>query len=287
MSQLKDYTDYDRVADAIGFLRSNLQHQPTLADVADYLQLSESHVQKLFTRWAGISPKRFLQYLTVEHAKQRMHDTGDLFGLALDTGLSSAGRLHDLFVNMEAMSPGEFKQAANGMTIRFGSGATPFGPALIATTERGICHLSFMDGYSLDQAATPLAEQWPQAQLKHDSQGSDQLLQRVFSPEKFRKDKPLSLCVSGTNFQIQVWRALLQIPFAGLLNYQQLAQLLGKPKAARAVGNAVAKNRIAYLIPCHRVLRQSGDVGKYYWGSTRKAALHIWEAEHNPRSTTL
>ena len=278
-------SDYLKVSQAISFLRSHHHQQPTLSDVAGHLHLSESHTQKLFTHWAGISPKRFLQFLTIEYAKQRMLETGDLLTLALESGLSGPGRLHDLFVNMEGMSPGEFKQAAQGIIITYGMGTTPFGTALIAFTERGICHLSFVEPGDKQTALDQLQQYWPQAKMTLDTSKCQALLDKIFQPTPEQIKTPLSLWVCGTNFQIQVWRALLQIPLAGILNYQQLAQLLGKPKAARAVGNAIAKNPVAFLIPCHRVLRQSGDFGKYHWGETRKAALIAWEAARDKAET--
>jgi AraC family transcriptional regulator of adaptative response/methylated-DNA-[protein]-cysteine methyltransferase len=272
-------TDYLRVEEAIAYLRRHQAQQPDLAALAAHLELSEFHVQKLFSRWAGISPKRFLQFLTVEYAKRRMAETGDLLTLSHAAGLSGPGRLHDLFVTMEAMSPGEFKQAAAGMTIRYGVHETPFGPALIASTRRGICHLSFLNPQRpLDQEPRELKILWPTAHLEHSPMESAALLDRIFHSEEAGGERSLSLWVSGSNFQIQVWRALLQIPFATLLNYQQLASYLGQPRAARAVGNAIAHNPVAYLIPCHRVLRGSGEFGKYHWGEERKAALVAWEA---------
>jgi len=271
-------TDYERVAEAIAYLRAHQTQQPDLAALAAHLELSEFHVQKLFSRWAGISPKRFLQFLTVEYAKRRMAETGDLLTLSHEAGLSGPGRLHDLFVTMEAMSPGEFKRAAAGMTIRYGVHETAFGPALIANTPRGICHLSFPDRQRQDRAILDLQALWPSARFEHSPVEGAALLGKIFHSQEAAREKALSLWVSGSNFQIQVWRALLQIPFARLLNYQQLAAFLGRPRAARAVGNAIAHNPVAYLIPCHRVLRQSGDFGKYHWGAERKAALVAWEA---------
>lgn len=273
--------DYDRVRAAIIFLREHQQQQPDLADLSSYLGLSESHVQKLFSRWAGISPKRFLQFLTIEYAKQRIAETDDLLSLSLQAGLSGPGRLHDLFVNMEAMSPGEFKHAASGLLIRYGIGETPFGSALIAITDRGICHLSFIEAREKEQAIHTLKAGWPLARFEHQQEESTTLLAGIFDPQHIKNDEPLSVWVSGSNFQIQVWRALLQIPFSGVLSYRQLATHLGMPKASRAVGNAIAHNPVAYLIPCHRVLRQSGDVGKYHWDEHRKAALVAWEAAIN------
>jgi AraC family transcriptional regulator of adaptative response/methylated-DNA-[protein]-cysteine methyltransferase len=276
--------DYSRIERAIGFLRANYGDQPELGDLAAHIGLSESYTQRLFSRWAGISPKRFVQFLTVEHAKRRMAQTADLLGLSLDAGLSGPGRLHDLFVNMEAMSPGEFRRAAAGMVIRYGIGKTPFGHALIASTARGICHMSFVDPQEKEVSAAALRQSWPEAWLEEDAAGSAALLTRVFTPEPGDGAR-LSLWVSGTNFQIQVWRALLQVPFAGLLSYRQLAGLLGRPGAARAVGSAVARNRVAYLIPCHRILRGSGEFGVYHWGDQRKAAICGWEAAALDRAT--
>ncbi len=205
-----------------------------------------------------------------------MAETADLLSLALDTGLSGPGRLHDLFVNMEALSPGEFRLAAAGMEIRYGIGDTPFGDALVAFTSRGICHLSFL-GPPQTEAIGALGRSWPGARLTLDEAGAQALLTRVFS-RCSQGDGGLSLWVSGTNFQIQVWRALLQIPFAGLLSYGQLAEILGRPRAARTVGSAIARNPVAYLIPCHRVLRASGEFGDYHWGTERKTAICGWEA---------
>ena len=269
--------NYVRIEKAINFLRQHQAEQPELRDLAAHINLSESHTQRLFSRWAGISPKRFVQFLTIEYAKRQMGQTGDLLGLALDAGLSGPGRLHDLFVNMEAMSPGEFRQAAAGLEIRYGSGETPFGCALIASTARGICNLSFVEPGQLQSATEVLLNGWPEAHWELDPHGSADLLARAFSPRHGR-DAGLSLWVSGSNFQIQVWRALLQIPFAGLLSYGQLAELVGRPRAARTVGSAVANNPVAFLIPCHRVLRASGEFGEYHWGTMRKTAICAWEA---------
>lgn len=271
--------EFERIERAIGFLRQRQKAQPSLAEVAAHVGLSESHTQRLFTRWAGISPKRFLQYLTVEYAKQAMRETGDLLGVALDVGLSGPGRLHDLFVTMEAVSPGEFRRAAAGMTVRYGIGDTPFGPAWVATTTRGICHLSFVLP-DIDHASWVQQRQqaWPGARLVEDPAQAAAVLRRVFDRKPGRAQGGLSLWLSGTNFQIQVWRALLRVPVGGLLSYGQLAALIGRPRAARAVGTAMANNPVAVLIPCHRVLRESGEFGVYHWGSERKAAMCAWEA---------
>jgi AraC family transcriptional regulator, regulatory protein of adaptative response / methylated-DNA-[protein]-cysteine methyltransferase len=270
--------DYRRIERAIAFLQDHHARQPGLPELAAHLNLSESRTQRLFSRWAGISPKRFLQFLTVENAKRRIQRTNDLLSLSLDSGLSSPGRLHDLFVNMEAMSPGEFKRAAAGVRIRYGVGDTPFGDALIATTGRGICHLSFHDGVGLDRWLVERQREWPLANLVHDPADAAKTLATVFNRTPADTAGGLSLWVGGSNFQVQVWRALLRVPFGGLLSYGQLAGLLGRPGAARSVGSALARNPVAYLIPCHRVLRATGDFGVYHWGTGRKMAICGWEA---------
>ncbi|MDJ0740306.1 MAG: bifunctional helix-turn-helix domain-containing protein/methylated-DNA--[protein]-cysteine S-methyltransferase [Gammaproteobacteria bacterium] len=270
--------DYTRIAQAIGFLRDRQAQQPSLGDLARHLGLSEAYTQRLFSRWAGISPKRFLQFLSVESAKRRMRETGDLLGVALGAGLSGPGRLHDLFVNMEAMTPGEFRRAAAGVKLYHGCAETPFGAAQVVYSGRGICRLAFVGESAAAASSAELAESWPGARLQHDAAGSAALLARVFTHPPTAADRGLSLWVGGSNFQIQVWRALLRVPFGGLLSYRQLAHLVGRPAAARAVGSAVARNPIAYLIPCHRVLRETGDFGSYHWGEDRKRAICVWEA---------
>jgi AraC family transcriptional regulator of adaptative response/methylated-DNA-[protein]-cysteine methyltransferase len=274
-----DTTDnYRRIAHAIDFLRARHPDQAGLCELATHLGLSPSHTQRLFSRWVGISPKRFQQYLSVEYAKQCMARTGDLLQLSHASGLSGPGRLHDLFVNMEAMSPGEYRAVASGIGIHHGIGASPFGLAHIAYTTRGICHLGFVDDGCVDDIGAGLREQWPGADLVRDDQGAAAMLQRVFARPLDRAADGLTLWVSGTNFQIQVWRALLQLPFAGLISYSQLAAYLGRPRAARSVGSAVARNPVGFLIPCHRVLRGSGEFGTYHWGGGRKMAICAWEA---------
>lgn len=278
LGTLESSANYARIAQAIAFLRRHQREQPGLADLAAHIGLSESHTQRLFSRWAGVSPKRFLQFLTVEHAKRTMAHTGGLLEAALAAGLSGPGRLHDLFVGLEGLSPGEFKRAAAGLTVSCGVGDTPFGPALIAATARGICHLSFVGADTLPAALASLRRAWPQTSLRRDDRAAGQMLRRVFARPPEPAVGGLSLWVGGTNFQIQVWRALLQVPFAGLLSYGQLAEMIDRPGAARAVGSAVARNPVAFLIPCHRVLRETGEFGEYRWGGERKAAICAWEA---------
>ena len=269
---------YAIVAHAIEFIRTNALGQPSLAEVAAVVNLSEYHLQRVFTAWAGISPKRFLQYLTKKHAKQALQQSADVLGVTLATGLSSPGRLHDLMVSCEAMTPGEIKTFGKGITIGYGVAATPFGDALLGWTPRGVCFLAFCDDdYEVKQRE--LSSQWKAATLVRDDEEALSISCRIF-PAVPTAGK-LHLVLRGTNFQLKVWEALLNIKPSQLISYSQLAAMTGTPKAQRAVGSALAANTIGYLIPCHRVIRQSGDVGTYHWGSSRKMAMHAWEAGRN------
>lgn len=268
--------DYERVARAIEYLRRFRARQPDLAATAGHVHLSEHHFQRLFTRWAGVSPKRFLQFLTVEHAKGRLAAARSLLDLAGEAGLSGPGRLHDLFVTLEAMSPGECQSGGAALSIRYGMVDSPFGRALIAATARGICGLHFMDDDN--DAATRLRRDWPRAELQHDPAGSAALARRIFPGLAAPTGRPLALRVNGSNFQIQVWRALLNLRPGDVTSYGHIAASIGRPRSARAVGNAIGANPVAWLIPCHRVIRESGDLSHYRWGPTRKAALLGWEA---------
>ncbi len=279
--------DYHRIARAIAFMRQHHLNQPNLATVAQHIGLSEYHFQRLFTQWAGISPKRFLQYLTVEYAKSKITQTKSLLDLTLDVRLSSPGRLHDLFVNLEAMSPGEFKAGGAGLQIRYGIHDTPFGTSLIATTARGICNLYFLDTTDEQTAAQRLQLTWKNAEIIRDEQATQSLRDLIFNSETLSEQKPLTLLVKGTNFQIQVWRALLKLPFGAIATYQTIAQMVARPTAARAVGNAIGNNPIGYLIPCHRVIRESGEIGGYGWGVERKTVMLGWEASRTICGTTL
>ncbi len=278
--------DYARVARAIHFLSENFLAQPDLAEAARSVHLSPYHFQRLFTRWAGVSPKRFVQFLTVEHAKARLAEAHDVLSTSLDSGLSSPGRLHDLFVGVEALSPGEYKNGGAGLTVRYGVHLGPFGPCLIAVTSRGICGLAFFE--AKDGSAIALADlrrKWPAATLTEDAGATAPTAAAIFRPRRAGlapRDLP-PLLLAGTNFQIQVWTALLRIAPGGLATYADIAALIGHPRAARAVGTAVGQNAIAYLIPCHRVIQKSGVLGDYRWGTTRKQALVGWEAARAAR----
>lgn len=272
--------DYTRIERAIAFLRENFRGQPDLAAVARAVHLSEFHFQRLFTRWAGVSPKRFVQFLTVEHAKRQLAASRDVLAAALDSGLSGPGRLHDLFVNLEAMSPGEWRRGGAGLSVRWGVHPSPFGPALLAVTERGLCALAFAEAGALSAEITALTRRWHGARVVGDTAVTAPWAERVFGRFSGAVDagEPLPLLVAGTNLQVKVWQALLRIPSGGLVTYGTLAAAVGEPRAARAVGSAVGANEISWLIPCHRVIRGTGVIGEYRWGSARKTALLAWEA---------
>ena len=271
-------TDYHRIERAIVFLEENWRRQPSLDEVARSVHLSEFHFQRLFRRWAGISPKRFLQYLTVEHAKRRLRESAPLLETAYDTGLSSLGRLHDLFVTLEAVTPGDFRRRGAGLAIAWGLHASPFGTALVAVTARGVCALSFASEHE-DAAAmvAALRERWPLATIAEDERRTAPVARRIFDRAE-GEGEPVRLHVEGTNFQVRVWEALLRVPFGALTSYEALAAHAGHPEATRAVASAVARNPVGYLIPCHRVIRKLGVMGGYRWGPTRKKAILAWEA---------
>ncbi|PSF35421.1 6-O-methylguanine DNA methyltransferase [Aphanothece hegewaldii CCALA 016] len=270
--------DYQRIAKAIAFFRQNHLTHPDLITVAHHVNLSEYHFQRLFTKWVGISPKRFLQYLTLEYAKTKIAQSKNLLDLTLDVGLSSPGRLHDLFINLEAMSPGEFKAQGEGLEIRYGVHDTPFGQALIATTVRGICNLFFLSSVETDDFERMLYLEWKKANIVQDRSATQEICEQIFQPSTLKSQKPLPLLVKGTNFQVQVWKALLNLPLGSMTTYQTLASMIGCPTSARAVGNAVGQNPIAYLIPCHRVIRETGELGGYRWEIARKSLILGWEA---------
>ena len=268
--------DYDRIEKAIGYIVGHVNSQPSLDDVAEHLNLSPWHFQRLFRRWAGISPKRFLQIQTLEHAKNMLKQSRSVMETTNALGLGSSSRLHDHFVTLEAVTPGEFKTGGRGLDMYWGIHITPFGRALIAVSDRGISHLSFIDEQTQDSCIQEIAENWPNARLTHASKNTASYVQKIFSRQDITGNT-IPLFVQGTNFQVNVWRALLRIPPGCLMTYGQLSEMIGKPGSARAVGTAVATNPVAFLIPCHRVIRASGVIGNYRWGSIRKRAILGWE----------
>ncbi|HXF61727.1 MAG TPA: methylated-DNA--[protein]-cysteine S-methyltransferase [Caldilineaceae bacterium] len=279
---LEQAADYALVAQAIAYLEAHFQEQPGLDELAAQLHISPFHLQRVFTRWAGISPKRFLQFLTVNYAKGLLEESRSVLEAAYGAGLSGPGRLHDLFVTLEAVTPGEYKEQGAGLEIAYGRHATPFGEALLAATARGVCALHFLDhggqGLTWDEAILALRLAWPAALLRDDPAATAPLAARIFQTAPGVDPAPLRLLVKGTNFQVKVWSALLRVPMGAVCTYADLAQAIEQPSAARAVGSAVGSNPIAYLIPCHRVIRAGGLVRDYRWGAARKKAMLGWEA---------
>lgn len=267
-------TDYERVEQAISFIEYNFRTQPSLGEVASAVGLSEYHFQRLFKRWVGISPKRFLQFLTVGHARGLLRDGRSVLQTSYESGLSGPSRLHDLFVSVDAVTPGQFKDRGRGLAIAYGFHDTPFGPCFIATTARGVTALEF--GAQQD-SVTRLGEKWMAATLREDRRLTKGLVKRIFDLDR-EDPASITLYLKGTNFQLKVWQALLNIPPGNMVSYEEVALAIGSPGAKRAVGNAVGSNPIAFVIPCHRVIRKSGDFGDYRWGSTRKKAILAWEA---------
>lgn len=279
-----DRRDHDRIGHALDWLQENARRQPSLDELAAELGLSPYHLQRLFTRWAGISPKRFVQTITVAHARALLRESQPILDASFETGLSGPGRLHDLFVHVEAMTPGEYRNLGRGLSIRYGTFDSPFGKCLIAETDRGVCALEFLDRgmrgpgaegeWTEDDALAGLRDHWPGAVFVENSGAIARTGQVVFD----RALKPdgeggVRLHIKGTNFQIQVWRALLRVPEGCVIDYGGLARRLGRPTAARAVAAAVGDNPVSVIIPCHRVLRCHGELGGYRWGLSRKLAL--------------
>lgn len=269
-------TDYQRIEKAITYMVAQVKEQPRLEAVAAQVHLSPYHFQRLFSRWVGITPKRFLQALTLEQSKPLLQQPGSLLEAANASGLSSSSRLYDHYVKLEAVTPGEFQKGGEGLTIDYGVAPTPFGPLFVAGTARGVCQVAFLDSATETAAIQALAQRWPQARIRENSDTARHLVEAMLH-RPFTADRPLSLLVSGTNFQVAVWRALLNIPTGQLTSYAKLAKAIGKPQSTRALANAVGANPVAFFIPCHRVIRQSGALGGYRWGIQRKQALQAWE----------
>jgi AraC family transcriptional regulator of adaptative response/methylated-DNA-[protein]-cysteine methyltransferase len=270
--------DYERVANVIRFLDRHHTEQPDLNQLAAAAGLSPFHFHRLFSAWAGVTPKDFLQCLTLEHVKQLLLDGNNVLDAALNAGLSGPGRLHDLCVTLEAASPGEMKSGGAGMQIDYGFAGTPFGEALIAETERGICHLSFVQEQGRSAVQDLLADQWPNARLHRTDQRAVELSNKIFMRSPQNESRPnLRAFVRGTPFQVRVWRALLNVPSGSLTTYGRLSAAINHPAAARAVGSAVGANPISFVIPCHRVIRETGALGNYGGGRIRKRAIIGWE----------
>lgn len=267
--------DYERIEKVIKYLDENFKDQPSLKTLAKVAHLSESHFQRMFTRWTGVTPKTFLKFLTAQNAKKLLLESKDLLSASLDSGLSGPGRLHDLMISVEAMTPGEVKSKGLGIEIKYGTHETPFGECLIGVTSRGVCHLVFIDS-SKKEAISHMKEKWAQATFISSPKDTEEVIKKIFEKKKGK----LSILLQGTSFQMKVWEALLSVPEGSLISYDRLASLAGFQKAARAVGTAVGSNSIAYLIPCHRVIRETGVIGQYRWGTTRKRCILTWEQSH-------
>ncbi|MDZ4724574.1 MAG: methylated-DNA--[protein]-cysteine S-methyltransferase [Leptospira sp.] len=268
--------NFKRIEEAIHYLRNHFQEQPNLDEVAAEIDLSPFHFQRLFTEWAGVSPKKFLQYITINYAKDKLKSENiTLFDTALDVGLSGTSRLHDLFVNIEGMTPGEYKNGGELLKINYSLTESPFGNIFCASTSRGICHLSFVKDES--QSYLELVNLFPNAKFYQAVDPHHTNALKLFS-ENWTDLNQIKLHLKGTAFQIKVWEALLRIPLGELTTYGQLAKSIDKPRASRAVGSAIGDNPVAYLIPCHRVIQSTGNFGQYHWGSDRKVAMIGWEA---------
>ena len=272
-------SDYERMARAIAYIESHLQEQPRLEDIARAVSLSPYYFQRVFSRWAGVSPKRLTQYLTLRYAQGRLDESETVLNATYDAGLSSTSRLHELFVGLIAATPAEYRSGGQGMTIRHGLAESPFGWCFVARTDRGIARLCFVSDPNDPAPLALLTGDWPAGTLVRDDADAAEALFRVFSPavETAPRDRGLGTYVKGTDFQIKVWEALLTIPPGSVSTYGRIAKAIGSPGAYRAVGHAVSLNPIAYLIPCHRVIRQTGALGGYRWGTDRKAAILAWE----------
>jgi len=272
----QERANYDRISEAIGYIKTNFKAQPGLEEVAENIHLSPYHFQRLFTDWAGVSPKKFLQYITVEYAKKMLkEEKATLFDAAFEAGLSGTGRLHDLFINIEGMTPGEYKNGGQSLSINYSFAESPFGNILVASTSRGICYMSFADDEM--QALQGLQNRFPNASFRQMVDLLQQNVLYIFTHD-WSKLHQIKLHLKGTEFQLKVWEALLKIPMGRLSTYGSIARQIEMPRASRAVGSAVGDNPVAFLIPCHRVIQSTGVFGQYHWGNIRKTAMIGWEA---------
>jgi AraC family transcriptional regulator, regulatory protein of adaptative response / methylated-DNA-[protein]-cysteine methyltransferase len=274
----KQTHDYELVKHTLAFISENWRDQPSLDILADQAGLSPTHLQRLFTRWAGLSPKAFLQAVTLDHARGLLRDSASILDASYELGLSGPGRLHDLFVTHEGMSPGIYKAHGRGLNIQYGFHDCPFGRALVLITSEGLAGLAFADHGKEKSALADMTSRWPEATYVENQQATAAYAKRIFESERWKPDQPLRIVFIGSDFEIRVWETLLRIPFGKASSYSDIASHIGKPKAARAVGAAVGKNPISFVVPCHRVLEKSGGLGGYHWGLTRKRAILGWEA---------
>jgi AraC family transcriptional regulator, regulatory protein of adaptative response / methylated-DNA-[protein]-cysteine methyltransferase len=270
--------DYDVVRRAVAYISEHWRSQPEIEAIAHAAGVTPDELHHLFRRWAGLTPKAFLQAITLDHARRLLRESASVLDAAYEVGLSGPGRLHDLFVTHEAMSPGEWKAGGAGLTLNYGFHRSPFGTALVVATDRGLAGLGFADPGEERKALDDMRRRWPGAEFREDTAGTAALAQRVFEPKLWQRDCPLRVVMIGTDFEVRVWEALLKVPMGRATTYSDIAARLHVPKAARAVGAAVGKNPISFVVPCHRVLGKSGDLTGYHWGLTRKRAMLGWEA---------
>ena len=270
--------DYDSVRRTIAFISEHWRAQPTIEAMADAASVTPDELHHLFRRWAGLTPKAFMQALTLDHAKGLLRDSASVLDAALDSGLSGPGRLHDLFVTHEAMSPGEWKNGGAGMTLRYGFHPSPFGTAIVIASGRGLAGLAFADPGQEAASLADMQRRWPRAAYVEDRDGTAALAQRIFDTRLWRADQPLRVVLIGTDFEVRVWETLLKIPMGRAVSYSDIASKICRPKASRAVGAAVGKNPVSFVVPCHRALGKGGELTGYHWGITRKQAMLGWEA---------
>ena len=270
--------DYHRIEETILYLDENFREQPTLSELARNVNLSEYHFHRLFKRWAGITPKQFLKFLTIEYAKNLLDESPSLLDVTYNSGLSSVSRLHELFVTIDAVTPGQFKKRGEGLTIIYGVHPTPFGKCLLSVTERGICGLSFITDNNVEQSMKDLKREWTGAEFIENANFTRDYMDKIFIPSSKGNRSRLNLFLKGTNFQIKVWQALLNIASEHVLSYEDIAKCIGTQEGLRTIGEALMTNPIAYLIPCHRVIHSIGIFGSYKWGTARKRAMLGWEA---------
>jgi len=271
-------SDYDIVRRAVEYISEHWRDQPSLERIAEVVGMRPLSLQRLFTRWAGLSPKAFVQALTLDHARSLLADSASVLDATYEVGLSGPGRLHDLFVTHEAMTPGDYKARGAGILIRWAFHPSPFGQSLIMITDRGLAGLAFADPGQEEAALADMQARWPQANYVEDAAATAPYVRRIFDPETWRPDRPLRIVMIGSDFELRVWETLLKLPLGKATTYSDIAAHLGKPKAARAVGAAIGKNPISFVVPCHRVLGKGGDFCGYHWGITRKRAILGWEA---------
>ena len=270
--------DYERIRRIVAFISERWREQPSLEDIAAHVGLSTTHVHHLFRRWCGLSPKAFLQAITLDNAKALLADSASVLDTTYELGLSGPARLHDLFVTHEAMTPGDYKAGGAGLTLRVGYHPSPFGEAILVATERGLAGLGFVDGGDRAAALADMQRRWPKAAYVEDEAATAPLARRIFDPLSWRAEQPLRVVLIGTDFEVRVWQTLLRVPLGRATTYSDIASRIGKPSASRAVGAAVGKNPISFVVPCHRVLGRSGALTGYHWGLTRKQAILGWEA---------